>query len=68
MDSVTVEGATDLSSKPSIAVDTAGEPPTQLVSEDLVAGDGPELAPGAVPSERRINSVYELERKLALDV
>jgi peptidylprolyl isomerase len=47
MDSVTVDNATDLSSKPSIAVDTASTPPTELVSEDLVEGDGPEIAPGA---------------------
>jgi hypothetical protein len=50
MDSVTVDNATDLSSKPSIAVDSAGEPPTELVTEDLVAGEGPELAPGATAS------------------
>jgi peptidylprolyl isomerase len=50
MDSVTVDNATDLSSKPSIAVDTASTPPTELVSEDLVEGDGPEIAPGATAS------------------
>ena len=50
MDSVTVDNATDLSAKPNVAVDTAGEPPTGLVSEDLVEGDGPEIAPGTTAS------------------
>ena len=33
-------------SKPEIEP-TLGEPPTELVSQDLVVGDGPEAAPGA---------------------
>ena len=36
----------DLFEKPEITV-PAGDPPAQLVVEDLVVGDGPEPAPGA---------------------
>ena len=36
----------DLFEKPQISV-PAGDPPAQLVVEDLVVGDGPEPAPGA---------------------
>jgi peptidylprolyl isomerase len=46
MDSVTVEGADDLSAKPAVSVDTSAEPPSQLVSEDLVEGSGAELGRG----------------------
>jgi peptidylprolyl isomerase len=46
MDSVTVEGADDLSAKPAVSVDTSAEPPAQLVSEDLVEGGGAELSRG----------------------
>jgi hypothetical protein len=46
MDSVTVEGAEDLGSKPSVTVDTSAEPPGELVSHDLVTGDGQEIQPG----------------------
>ena len=46
MDSVTVEGAEDLGSKPTVTVETSAEPPGELVSEDLVTGDGQEIQPG----------------------
>ena len=49
MDSVTVEGAEDLGSKPAVTVDTSAEPPGVLVSDDLVTGDGPESHAGAIP-------------------
>jgi peptidylprolyl isomerase len=63
MDSVTVDNATDLSSKPSIAVDTAGEPPTELVSEDLVEGDGPEIAPGVTASVQYVGVSWSTGRE-----
>jgi peptidylprolyl isomerase len=50
MDSVTVAGAEDLGSKPSVTVDTGAEPPGQLVSHDLVPGDGQEVRPGDTAS------------------
>ena len=37
----------DTSVKPTISV-PAGEPPTDLEIEDLVVGDGPEAAAGAI--------------------
>jgi peptidylprolyl isomerase len=46
MDSVTVDGAEDLGSKPSVTVDTAAGPPGELVSHDLVTGDGQAIQPG----------------------
>ena len=46
MVSVTVEGAEDLGSKPTVTVDTSAEPPGELVSHDLVAGDGQQIQPG----------------------
>jgi peptidylprolyl isomerase len=46
MDSVTVEGAEDLGNKPAVTVDSSAEPPGQLVSHDLVTGDGQEIAAG----------------------
>jgi peptidylprolyl isomerase len=46
MDSVTVEGAEDLGSKPTVTVDTSAEPPGELVSHDLVTGDGQEIQAG----------------------
>jgi peptidylprolyl isomerase len=46
MDSVTVEGAEDLGSKPGVIVDTSAEPPGELVSHDLVTGDGQQIQPG----------------------
>jgi peptidylprolyl isomerase len=46
MESVTVEGADDLSAKPAVSVDSSAEPPSQLVSEDLVEGSGAELGRG----------------------
>ena len=46
MDSVTVEGAEDLGSKPTVTVDTGAEPPGELVSDDLVTGDGQAIQPG----------------------
>jgi peptidylprolyl isomerase len=46
MESVTVEGAGDLSAKPKVTVDTSAGPPSQLVSEDLVEGGGRELGRG----------------------
>jgi peptidylprolyl isomerase len=46
MESVTVEGADDLSAKPAVSVDTSAEPPSRLVSEDLVEGSGHELGRG----------------------
>ena len=63
MDSVTVDNATDLSSKPSIAVDTAGDPPTGLVSEDLVEGDGPEIAPGTTASVQYVGVSWSTGRE-----
>ena len=46
MNSVTVEGAEDLGSKPSVSVDTGTEPPGELVTHDLVDGDGQAIEPG----------------------
>ena len=46
MESVTVEGADDLSAKPAVSVDSSAEPPSQLVSEDLVEGSGAEISRG----------------------
>jgi peptidylprolyl isomerase len=63
MDSVTVDNATDLSAKPSIAVDTAGKPPSDLVSEDLVQGDGPELAAGATASVQYVGVSWSTGRE-----
>jgi peptidylprolyl isomerase len=63
MDSVTVDNATDLSSKPSIAVDTAGDPPAGLVSEDLVEGDGAEIAPGTTASVQYVGVSWSTGRE-----
>jgi peptidylprolyl isomerase len=63
MDSVTVDNATDLSSKPGIAVDTASEAPTALVSEDLVTGDGPEIAPGVTASVQYVGVSWSTGRE-----
>ncbi len=46
MEAVTVEGAEDLGSKPTVSVDTGAEPPGELVSHDLVTGDGQEIQAG----------------------
>jgi len=46
MDSVTVEGADDLGSKPTVTVDSGTQPPHELVSEDLVQGEGQEVGAG----------------------
>jgi peptidylprolyl isomerase len=43
---VTVEGADNLSAKPSVSVDSDSPPPGELVSHDLVEGDGPEIGRG----------------------
>jgi len=43
---VTVDGASDLSAKPAVTVQTDTTPPTDLVTHDLVAGDGAEIAHG----------------------
>jgi peptidylprolyl isomerase len=43
---VTVEGADDLKSKPTVSVDTDAQPPGGLVSHDLVQGEGAELGRG----------------------
>ena len=63
MDSVTVDNATDLSTKPTIVVDTAGEPPTDLVSEDLVEGDGPEVGPGVSASVQYVGVSWSTGRE-----
>ena len=63
MDSVTVEAATDLSSKPRVAVDRASEPPTELVSQDLVEGDGPEIAPGDTASVQYVGVSWSTGRE-----
>jgi peptidylprolyl isomerase len=46
MESITVEGADDLSAKPNVSVETNAAPPSQLVSEDLVEGSGAEIGHG----------------------
>jgi peptidylprolyl isomerase len=46
MKSVNVEGADDLGSKPTVSVDSGAEPPAELVSQDLVTGDGQEIQSG----------------------
>jgi peptidylprolyl isomerase len=46
MDAVTVEGAEDLGGKPTVTVDTSAQPPGELVSDDLVIGDGQEIQAG----------------------
>jgi peptidylprolyl isomerase len=46
MESVTIDGAEDLGAKPAVTVDTGGEPPAGLVTEDLVQGDGQEIQAG----------------------
>jgi peptidylprolyl isomerase len=43
---VTVDNHDDLTAKPSIAVDTAAEPPSDLVTHDLVEGEGREIGSG----------------------
>ena len=43
---VTVDGAEDLSAKPAVTVQTDTAPPTDLVTHDLVEGDGAEIAHG----------------------
>jgi len=43
---VTVDGASDLSAKPAVTVQTDTAPPTDLVTHDLVEGDGAEIAHG----------------------
>jgi peptidylprolyl isomerase len=46
MDALTVEGAEDLGSKPTVTVDTSAQPPGELVSDDLVIGDGLQIQAG----------------------
>jgi peptidylprolyl isomerase len=46
MEHVTVEGAEDLGNKPTVTVDTSAQPPGELVSDDLVIGDGQEIQAG----------------------
>ncbi len=43
---VTVDGASDLSAKPAVTVQTDTAPPTELVTHDLVEGEGDEIARG----------------------
>ena len=43
---VTVDGASDLSAKPAVNVQTDTAPPTELVTHDLVEGDGAEISHG----------------------
>jgi len=43
---VTVDNHDDLTTKPSITVDTATEPPGELVTHDLVEGEGQQIARG----------------------
>jgi peptidylprolyl isomerase len=43
---ITVDNHEDLTSKPTVKVDTAAEPPAELVTHDLVHGDGQEIAHG----------------------
>jgi peptidylprolyl isomerase len=43
---VTVDGASDLSAKPAVTVRTDTAPPTELVTHDLVEGDGAEISHG----------------------
>jgi peptidylprolyl isomerase len=46
MEHVTTEGAEDLGNKPTVTVDTSAQPPGELVSDDLVIGDGQEIQAG----------------------
>jgi peptidylprolyl isomerase len=43
---VTVDGADDLTTKPNVSVDTDTQPPSELVTQDLVDGEGAELGRG----------------------
>jgi peptidylprolyl isomerase len=43
---VAVEGADDLTSKPNVSVDTDAQPPSALVTHDLVEGEGAEVGRG----------------------
>jgi peptidylprolyl isomerase len=43
---ITVSGHDDLTTKPSISVDSAAEPPADLVTHDLVEGDGDDIGRG----------------------
>jgi peptidylprolyl isomerase len=43
---VTVDGASDLSAKPAVTVQTDTAPPAELVTHDLVEGDGAEISHG----------------------
>jgi peptidylprolyl isomerase len=43
---ITVDNHDDLTSKPTVKVDTAAAPPAELVTHDLVHGDGQEIAHG----------------------
>jgi peptidylprolyl isomerase len=60
---VTVEGASDLSAKPSVAVDTAAEPPSALVRHDLVEGDGAELGRGDSASVQYVGVSWSTGRE-----
>ena len=43
---VTVEGAENLEAEPTVTIEKGAKPPTELVSRDLVKGDGAEIASG----------------------
>ena len=60
---VSVDGATDMSSKPTISVDTASEPPTTLQRHDLVEGDGPEIAHGDTASVQYVGVSWSTSRE-----
>ena len=60
---VSVDGATDLSSKPNITVDTASEPPSALVRHDLVEGDGAEIASGDSASVQYVGVSWSTGRE-----
>jgi peptidylprolyl isomerase len=63
MDSVTVEGAEDLGNKPAVSVDTGAEPPGELVSEDLVVGDGQSLEAGEVAEVQYVGVSWSTGRE-----
>ena len=43
---VTVEGAENLEAEPTVTIEKGAKPPAELVSRDLVKGDGAEIASG----------------------
>jgi peptidylprolyl isomerase len=63
MDEITVEGAEDLGSKPTVTVDTSAQPPGRLVSDDLVVGDGQEIQAGDTANVQYVGVAWSTGRE-----